>query len=1163
MVREMLLDRQKNILESWIMVEHLSEGDISLKDKNLMSLNDLKEDDFYHFLQDAMRAKGVDRKKKGGIVFYMGIFPFEEVVNFLREEFGIGRSESDVQYGTKFSLALHFDRDLNYDDESMFLTESAYIRHHHKIPDEKTFQDREREIRDELKQSMTDTAKDPDRFNSAVRQILNRYGIEWKDCRCLPVSDIGSDAANMHSFFVGDLEKAKEMKNRNLRLYLEGGDPSVRVNLDTKSDSPNFNPDAVKAILAPECYPLARFPGNPEFALSLMQQIAVNLSAGYDEGQIRSVNGPPGTGKTTLLKDVFADLIVKQAWSISRLKDPVIRGTEDTAYYEKAAIGEIPEDITVNSIVVASSNNGAVQNIVNELPLTKEVDEQFRDELKKLDYFADIANSDVKEEWEKQKDGSMKRLSPKAEPLPERKFWGLFSLEGGRAQNMTGILSCLQLVHDYLEEEYDPDPDIYEEFLEKYSEMERLRSRAAEGAGLAGKESEKLAYARELLRGLDKEKAEREAAAEQRRADLSEALDRNQAACRQLQEETDRRRKEEQEFQEKLQEYRQLYQDQKQERDALPADSEMRMKYDQQVLKLRTRYLKLLDQDGENREEEKQLQQRSEKLEEERTALIGEQEKLSQELVSWEKEQKKEIRQKAGLSDYSAYFPGKVLDMGQDYESLQLSNPWFDEPYRVRQSELFILALRVRKQFLYDNRKNLKAAVNIWNRQNSYLEKKRIIKAAWNWISMAVPVISSTFASFAAMTKNLDECVLGHVFVDEAGQALPQAAVGAVWRTRHLMVVGDPSQIKPVLTLEPAVLAMLGKHYGVGEKYLSETASVQTLVDSVSRYGFYTEKDMEDSSWIGIPLWVHRRCRYPMFTISNAISYHNLMVQGKKADGKTGWYDVGGSADGKFVREQGLFLKSLLEKMIQEDPSINDKSQKDKVYIITPFRNVAFQLARMLDAIHFTRREKGKPTNIGTIHTFQGKEAPIVFMVLGADERSRGAASWAVSEPNMMNVAATRAKEEFYIIGDKRLYMGVGSEVIRKTNRIIKAYQQEHPDLVPDIQKTEGQPEDHLEETKQKTEGNAAAESAERKRGAWDPAASEGSAEKSGAPASARAAAADAAEKSAGAVKICPRCGRPMKIRVAKKGANAGRKFWGCTGFVKGCRYTEPYKENG
>ena len=127
--------------------------------------------------------------------------------------------------------------------------------------------------------------------------------------------------------------------------------------------------------------------------------------------------------------------------------------------------------------------------------------------------------------------------------------------------------------------------------------------------------------------------------------------------------------------------------------------------------------------------------------------------------------------------------------------------------------------------------------------------------------------------------------------------------------------------------------------------------------------------------------------------------------------------------------------------MIQNDKKIIDRNEKDTIYVITPFANVAYQLAKLLKNIEFTRYdEKNKPTNVGTIHTFQGKEAPIVFLVLGADKNSRGAARWAVEEPNMMNVAVTRSKEEFYIIGDKRLYLDLGSDVVRDTYSIIKNY---------------------------------------------------------------------------------------------------------------------------
>jgi len=40
--------------------------------------------------------------------------------------------------------------------------------------------------------------------------------------------------------------------------------------------------------------------------------------------------------------------------------------------------------------------------------------------------------------------------------------------------------------------------------------------------------------------------------------------------------------------------------------------------------------------------------------------------------------------------------------------------------------------------------------------------------------------------------------------------------------------------------------------------------------------------------------------------------------------------------------------------------------------------------------------------------------------------------------------------------------------------------------------------------------------------------------------------------------KICPMCSAKMVLRTAKKGQNAGEKFWGCSAFPK-CKTTQPY----
>jgi superfamily I DNA and/or RNA helicase len=77
-------------------------------------------------------------------------------------------------------------------------------------------------------------------------------------------------------------------------------------------------------------------------------------------------------------------------------------------------------------------------------------------------------------------------------------------------------------------------------------------------------------------------------------------------------------------------------------------------------------------------------------------------------------------------------------------------------------------------------------------------------------------------------------------------------------------------------------------------------------------------------------------------------------------------------------------------------------------------------------------------TNIGTVHTFQGKEAKIVYFVVGTDKKSDGAANWSCAQPNLINVAATRAKKEFYVIGDlqrlskKPNYSVVSEELSKK-----------------------------------------------------------------------------------------------------------------------------------
>lgn len=1030
------MNKREDILNAWITIEQLSEGSINKKDKLLKSLYAIEEswqEFFFDFLTAQKEQKNISDRafKKSGIVLYFGIFNFQEVVDILRERYKIAKTYEEVSNSEKFTLALYFDNQLNIMADKLFLTMSGYIREHSSLPED--FLNVETSFREDLSRKFDED------FNNTISELLQKYTVSVDNFRYTFVRNLDSDDINLHSFFIEDLKIAKKMNSDNLNRYFNGFSGN-RKNLDTNKESKYFNIDIFEEIaLKPKFFPLGRFPTNPDHPLSFMQQAAVNLALN-DQNNIRSVNGPPGTGKTTLLKDIFSDLVVQQALEILSLSNKVIQGS--LVYWQRAKLGVLPQSISDKNIIVASSNNGAVQNIVWELPKKEKIAKEFRSQLVEADYFTDISNSQITGE------GFGKDRNIESELLDEDN-WGVFSLEGGAAKNIKQLLLNIEAIEKDLEENYQSNTDVYKEFSQLYNRVKTERD-------LVEEYSQKIYYLRKLKVKYKEQVNEFEEEKKGKLADLIRQEKESEAEIERLKQEGIDLQKD---LSNASTELENLTDEQVQaERNFNVVTSQKpsflwlqkivnKAKVEQYFTNLNSannnlndltqRKSKLLNDCWQFEDElrgvtnkrrfiQKQMRDRKSTFERWMATKNNSLKKLKMEIEPLEK-----IKSQSGI---------KEIDCSLSYEKFQNSSPWFTKEFRILQSELFISSLKVRKQFLYENRRNIKAARIIWNKQSDYIAKENghdLISEAWQWLNFTIPVISTTFASFSRMFKNLKENSIGNLFIDEAGQALPQASVGAIYRSKKIMAVGDPSQIKPVLPLDSNVLTLIGRHHKVDEKFVSADASTQTIVDAASQYGF----QKNDDEWIGIPLWVHRRSNYPMFTISNEISYDGLMVHGEEEDkvqGKSQWLDSVGKANDKYVKEQADLLKSLIAKRLQEDPNL-----ANEIYVITPFRNVAYKIARVLDEIKFTKRQDGKTTNVGTVHTFQGKEAKIVYFVLGADSSSRGAASWAVSEPNIMNVAATRAKEEFYIIGDKKLYASLGSEVANKTISIINDYNKE------------------------------------------------------------------------------------------------------------------------
>ncbi len=341
--------------------------------------------------------------------------------------------------------------------------------------------------------------------------------------------------------------------------------------------------------------------------------------------------------------------------------------------------------------------------------------------------------------------------------------------------------------------------------------------------------------------------------------------------------------------------------------------------------------------------------------------------------------------------------------------------PYSSPKINTLRSNIFLRSLELHEWAIRANARqfnnNLNAFVDMLSNKHAGLIDEEIAATLWNTFFFCVPVVSVTLASFQRQFAKLGQGSLGWLLLDEAGQAGPASACGAIWRSKRCIVIGDTLQIPPVVTIPSGLGKLLQEAYGVMDDCWSPVySSVQSLGDRVTVAGTYVGEDI----WTGIPLRAHRRCSEPMFSIANAIAYDNQMVrvgQDRMIDvptGVSGWIDVQGvTADGHLIREELMVLEELLGQLA-------DFSPLGKVFVISPFRSVA-------DVCNEEFYVKGR-VECGTIHTFQGKEAEVVFLVLGTLPESVGARDWVAGRPNMLNVAVTRAKERLYVIGNRKVW---------------------------------------------------------------------------------------------------------------------------------------------
>ena len=848
--------------------------------------------------------------------------------------------------------------------------------------------------------------------------------IQLVKAETMPINDLKS------SFFLDDLQLVlhhidRLKDNDKVLSYINSLNQDIE-HYDLLKDT-----DQMRRWYNPKVLPYGRWPS--KFNLSFMQQIAVNI-AKENPKDIFSVNGPPGTGKTTLLKDIIANNIVERASKFcesNHVNDifKKVVGRDGTSFYYT-----IPSDIAVYGMLVLSSNNKAVENITLELPNISSVkagtngstlfNPEFSNQQVDLSCFA-------KDEKYKYVKSSEVYFTFLADRLAESNTqWGLISARLGKKSNINTFMPALNVLS-----------------LDMSSIM---RMPSAQDAFESAKRQFQAQY--KLVKTLFAYVTTYE--------ENTQSIQELKLKINQLQEEVVS-------IDEQLSKYDTLNDDLMQLIEHKNCIESKLIEYNGKrsifdklwhatnwsILKAmgNPTLLSVIEEETTKLQTIKGQLDALHQLVNERESIINTKDGLLSDIKNLdgtvqgvEKTQQEILGtiKSSGKDTIHCFddITSKLMSSDDDRAEAHTAFLYVCNYLNECRERLLYDALQLQKAVVMNDafRKNMQLLSQYWG---SLSDRKKLQKnfdldmifpALLNSLMIAVPVISSTFAAVERFLINCkSESSLGTIIIDEAGQASPHMLVGALFRAQKAIVVGDPKQIEPVQTVQDLFVERIGGE-GIG-KYRSKELSIQSLADAQNPFAGIIKNLDGSESWVGCPLVIHRRCKDPMFTVANELSYGGFMIN-KTMDSddpidpckESCWitYDASNieysTGKDRYIQVQGQIAFELIQKLRARNAEFKD------IFIITPFTSVAQGVRTYMqsisdDVVNWTDKDNKSgwlKDNIGTVHTFQGKEAKVVIYMLGcqSDGTANGAIKWV--NANNVNVAFTRAKEYIYVIGD-------------------------------------------------------------------------------------------------------------------------------------------------
>ncbi len=254
------------------------------------------------------------------------------------------------------------------------------------------------------------------------------------------------------------------------------------------------------------------------------------------------------------------------------------------------------------------------------------------------------------------------------------------------------------------------------------------------------------------------------------------------------------------------------------------------------------------------------------------------------------------------------------------------------------------------------------------------------------------------------------------VIIDEASQCDIASALPLLLRTKQLVVIGDPMQLKHITAIKSEDEQIIRDN-------LNLTNSQYLKYGDISLYDYCNALISKASKGCrkSYMLKYHYRCHNDIIGFSNDLFYggtlkNPLIVKTDLSKLKGGnpkgivLVDVKGTQKGANVNVNEEEVKKSIELAVTNAQTFHDVT----IGIITPFRHQAERINYLIPDGYRDRIEAN------TVHKFQGDEKDIIIYSLVVTDNSPSGKIYWIDQvvPNLVNVAVTRAKSRLYVVGN-------------------------------------------------------------------------------------------------------------------------------------------------